>query len=289
MDEAVGGISSGVPSGSSTRKLNSPWEIGGMRSSPRRGTSSAAPARARIARTTTTPRAPRARSQEPRIGPGDAVHHAVEGAADRPAEEGQQAADRPQHGADRGQRRDRQADAEEAAETPELAGLLARRRRDRRGSRRLPETGLPPPTSAASIGIRVRDTASEATRENVGPRVALEAMLNDTGYLDMVRSERSIEAMGREENLKELVSAASDFEEDGPLSVGAADWAETDGLRRCELFLETISLVTDVDSLDDDAASVTLMTLHNAKGLEFPTVFMSGMEDGVFPPCEISR
>jgi DNA helicase-2/ATP-dependent DNA helicase PcrA len=118
---------------------------------------------------------------------------------------------------------------------------------------------------------------------NLGPRVALEAMLNDTGYLDMVRSERSIEAMGREENLKELVSAASDFEEDGPLSVGAADWAETDGLRRCELFLETISLVTDVDSLDDDAPTVTLMTLHNAKGLEFPTVFISGMEDGVFP------
>ncbi len=116
-----------------------------------------------------------------------------------------------------------------------------------------------------------------------GPRAALEAMLNETGYLDMVRSERSIEAMGREENLKELVSAATDFEEDGPLSMGAAEWETIEGVRRCELFLESISLVTDVDSLEDDAAAVTLMTLHNAKGLEFPVVFLTGMEDGVFP------
>ena len=97
-----------------------------------------------------------------------------------------------------------------------------------------------------------------------------------------MNSERSIEAMGREENLKELLSAVADFEETGPLSIGLADWEEADGLRRLELFLESISLVTDVDNLQDTDA-VTLMTLHNAKGLEFPVVFITGLEDGVFP------
>ncbi len=115
-----------------------------------------------------------------------------------------------------------------------------------------------------------------------GPTAGLEAILSETGYLDMIRSERSIEAMGREENLRELVSAASDFEENGPIAYGRADWAELDGLRKTELFLESISLVTDVDSYDDSEV-VTLMTLHNAKGLEFPVVFIVGMEDGVFP------
>jgi DNA helicase-2/ATP-dependent DNA helicase PcrA len=115
-----------------------------------------------------------------------------------------------------------------------------------------------------------------------GPTAALEAILSETGYLDMVRSERSIEAMGREENLRELVSAAADFEENGPLAYGRDDWAGLDGLRKTELFLETISLVTDVDSFEDTDV-VTLMTLHNAKGLEFPVVFIVGMEDGVFP------
>jgi len=115
-----------------------------------------------------------------------------------------------------------------------------------------------------------------------GPKAALEAITNDTGYMDWVRSERTIEAMGREENLRELVSAAADFEETGPASMGPAEWDEIDGVRRVEMFLEAISLVTDVDSMDSSEA-VTLMTLHNAKGLEFPVVFMTGMEDGVFP------
>ena len=121
-----------------------------------------------------------------------------------------------------------------------------------------------------------------AAQAALGPRAALEAILSESGYMDWVRSERTIEAMGREENLKELVSAAADFEETGPVSIGQADWDEMDGLRKVELFLESISLVTDVDSMEDTSA-VTLMTLHNAKGLEFPVVFITGMEDGVFP------
>ena len=116
----------------------------------------------------------------------------------------------------------------------------------------------------------------------MGPKAALEALLTETGYMDMVRAERSIEAMGREENLKELVSAASDFEESGPPAISPNEWDELDGVRKIELFLESISLVTDVDTMTDGDA-VTLMTLHNAKGLEFPVVFITGMEDGVFP------
>jgi DNA helicase-2/ATP-dependent DNA helicase PcrA len=115
-----------------------------------------------------------------------------------------------------------------------------------------------------------------------GPAVALEAVLSDTGYLDMIRSERSIEAMGREENLKELLTAASEFEETGPASMGPHEWEALDGVGKLQMFLESISLVTDLDSVGD-ASAVTLMTLHNAKGLEFPTVFLTGLEDGVFP------
>ena len=119
-------------------------------------------------------------------------------------------------------------------------------------------------------------------RAAAGPRQAIEATLDETGYLDWVRSEKTIEAMGREENLKELVSAVAEFEETGPASVGLQQWTELDGLAQLQLFLESISLVTDVDALEDSEA-VTLMTLHNAKGLEFPVVFVTGMEDGVFP------
>ena len=115
-----------------------------------------------------------------------------------------------------------------------------------------------------------------------GPQAAFQAVLDDTGYLDSVRAEKTIEALGREENLRELVSAAADFEESGPMTLGPADWNETAGIDRVEQFLESISLVTDIDNLEDVAA-VTLMTLHNAKGLEFPIVFVTGMEDGVFP------
>jgi len=115
-----------------------------------------------------------------------------------------------------------------------------------------------------------------------GPAAAIQAVLDETGYLDMIRSDRSIEAMGREENLKELASAVAEFEEVGPASMGPAEWAELDAMEKLGLFLESISLVADIDAWED-RDQVTLMTLHNAKGLEFPVVFITGMEDGVFP------
>ncbi|MEZ5174637.1 MAG: DNA helicase PcrA [Acidimicrobiia bacterium] len=121
-----------------------------------------------------------------------------------------------------------------------------------------------------------------AERAVLGPSAAVEAVLTDTGYLDSIREERTIEAMGREENLKELLTAAAEFEEAGPASVGPGDWAALDGTGKLEMFLEAISLVADADA-EIDSSTVTLMTLHNAKGLEFPTVFLTGLEDGVFP------
>jgi len=115
-----------------------------------------------------------------------------------------------------------------------------------------------------------------------GPESALEATLSDTGYFDMVRSERTIEAMGREENLKELLGAAAEFEETGPASMGPEEWNQLDGVGKLQMFLESISLVADLDGVEDTEV-VTLMTLHNAKGLEYPAVFVTGLEDGVFP------
>src|SRR5207245_5043285 len=83
-------------------------------------------------------------------------------------------------------------------------------------------------------------------------------------------SERSIEALGRVESLKELVTDAGQYE------AGMPDATLDD-------FLAQVALVSEQDDYDEEASSASLMTLHNAKGLEFPVVFMLGMEDGVFP------
>jgi DNA helicase II / ATP-dependent DNA helicase PcrA len=110
--------------------------------------------------------------------------------------------------------------------------------------------------------LTLLDDVADLTAGSPGP--LLQQLLERSGYLDQLEAERSIEAEGRLENLAELV--------------GAANEAET-----VDEFLEQISLVADTDDLDDDATSVTLMTLHSAKGLEFPVVFLIGLEDGIFP------
>ncbi|NOY56638.1 MAG: DNA helicase PcrA [Actinobacteria bacterium] len=117
-----------------------------------------------------------------------------------------------------------------------------------------------------------------------GAKAALEAVLAETGYLAEMEAERTIEALGRVENLRELVSVVEEYEAGavGTL-VDEEEWDELPGLRRLELFLESISLVTDLDELDEGTEAVTLMTLHTAKGLEFPVIFLIGMDDGVFP------
>ncbi|MGQ0833082.1 MAG: UvrD-helicase domain-containing protein [Microthrixaceae bacterium] len=96
------------------------------------------------------------------------------------------------------------------------------------------------------------------------PAPLLEALLERSGYLDELRAERSIESEGRLENLAELVGSAQDAES-------------------VDQFLEQVSLVSDADEIDGDDSQVVLMTIHAAKGLEFPAVFIMGLEDGVFP------
>ncbi len=98
----------------------------------------------------------------------------------------------------------------------------------------------------------------------------LERMLENTGILDALEAERTIEARGRIENLQELVGVAREYRQQAeePLLAG---------------FLQDIALVSDQDTISDERGLVTLMTLHNAKGLEFRAVFMIGMEEGIFP------
>jgi DNA helicase II / ATP-dependent DNA helicase PcrA len=142
-----------------------------------------------------------------------------------------------------------------------------------------------------------------------GVGTTLEAVLTRSGYLSELEAERSVESHGRIENLQELVGSARAFDEQvergevgglaaiGGVGVGetgaeggadagtgvAAVGAGPEGLARVQAFLEAISLVTDMDENDPEASSVTLMTLHSAKGLEYPVVFLIGLEDGVFP------
>jgi DNA helicase-2/ATP-dependent DNA helicase PcrA len=114
-------------------------------------------------------------------------------------------------------------------------------------------------------------------RVEAGPPIAelLKEMLQETGYLESLQAERTIEAQGRIENLDELVNVAAEYD--------AA--AEGDPAREPSLaeFLEQVALISDADERSDDEGLVTLMTLHNAKGLEYPIVFMIGCEEGVFP------
>jgi DNA helicase-2/ATP-dependent DNA helicase PcrA len=101
----------------------------------------------------------------------------------------------------------------------------------------------------------------------------VEDILDKSGYREMLKAEKSIEAQSRLENLDELLSVTKNFED------GSED-------KSLVAFLTDLALVADIDSLDDDGEekdSITLMTLHSAKGLEFPVVFLIGLEEGVFP------
>lgn len=118
----------------------------------------------------------------------------------------------------------------------------------------------------------------------LGVEGAIQAVLDDTGLVGVLEAEKTIEAMGRVENLRELVGVGAEFESANEGAViGDDDFDALDNLRRLEIFLETTALVADIDEWEEGAGAVTLMTLHTAKGLEFPAVFVIGMEDGVFP------
>ena len=127
------------------------------------------------------------------------------------------------------------------------------------------EAGL---TGRALAGVRTLSALLNRLREEkangAGPGELLADILTTTGYRAELEAEHTIESAGRLENLDELVGTAREY-------------ADVD------TFLEDVSLVADSDQLDDADGQVVLMTLHTAKGLEFPAVFLIGMEEGVFP------
>ncbi len=129
--------------------------------------------------------------------------------------------------------------------------------------RRSHDAGLTGPAArGVESFVRLLDELNEMALTE-GPGDLLQAALDQSGYLAELEGEGTVEAAGRIENVGELVGNAREF-------------------TRIDEFLEQVSLVADTDDLDDDNR-VVLMTLHSAKGLEFPAVFLVGMEDGVFP------
>ena len=123
-------------------------------------------------------------------------------------------------------------------------------------------------TGRSAAGIRQFCTLIDgAAGLEASPAAVLQELLERSGYLDELRSEKSVEADGRLENLAELVGVAGEHD-------------------TLDELLEAVALVADTDELADtgsDESAVTLMTMHSAKGLEYPDVYMVGMEDGVFP------
>jgi len=105
----------------------------------------------------------------------------------------------------------------------------------------------------------------------------LEKIWTDTGYMLQLKNEHTIEAENRQENLKELLTVTKEYD------LKLTENPNSAGISVLEGFLEEISLITDIDNYDSDSDAVVLMTLHNAKGLEYPVVFIIGMEDGIFP------
>ena len=146
----------------------------------------------------------------------------------------------------------------------EIAFLEAARRVEE-----IPELGTRGRGAVAGF-VGVLDRLRQTLDSGAGPQKMVEAASTESGYLLELEAERTVEAEGRIENIRELGGVAAEFEQrqpDGPLAE----------------FLEQVSLVSEQDEYDEEAGSVTLMTLHNAKGLEFPVVFIIGLEDGVFP------
>ena len=119
-------------------------------------------------------------------------------------------------------------------------------------------------------------TMIEEYREKVAQKAnianLIEELLDETGYIESLYDEGEIEGESRKENIEELINKSGEYE-DGELS----------------LFLEDVSLVADIDRMDENADRITLMTLHGAKGLEFDTVYLAGMEEGLFPSAMSSN
>ena len=127
--------------------------------------------------------------------------------------------------------------------------------------------------------IAFRDMIKEFSRNQNSVELSefVPIVLERSGYMAELREENSIESQSRIENLQEFVNVVKEFEADEFLG------DEEDDLGLLGNFLSQVALVSDIDQLNEDDKSVTLMTLHAAKGLEFPVVFLAGLEDGMFP------
>ncbi|WP_071458412.1 DNA helicase PcrA [Bacillus massilinigeriensis] len=134
--------------------------------------------------------------------------------------------------------------------------------------------GLSPKAEKAAAEFRSLISNFTNMQEFLSVTELVEDILDKSGYREMLKAEKSIEAQSRMENLDEFLTVTKSFE----------DSSEDKSLVG---FLTDLALVADIDRLDDDGEkktdTVTLMTLHSAKGLEFPVVFLIGMEEGVFP------
>jgi DNA helicase-2/ATP-dependent DNA helicase PcrA len=132
------------------------------------------------------------------------------------------------------------------------------------------EAGVAAAPRRAVEGLRTLLLSLQAGALELEVPELVERVLERTGYLEALEAERTIEAQGRIENLQELVGVAREYQE-------TADEPSLSS------FLQEISLYSDQDAIRGEQSLVTLLTLHNAKGLEFRAVFMIGMEEGIFP------
>jgi DNA helicase-2/ATP-dependent DNA helicase PcrA len=128
--------------------------------------------------------------------------------------------------------------------------------------------GTAPAKAVAGFRTLVLSLMSSAGELDVAELI--EAVLDRSGYLESLEAERTIEAQGRIENLQELVALAR-------------EWLESAAEPSLSTFLQEVSLYSDQDAIRGEGSLVTLMTLHNAKGLEFRAVYLIGMEEGIFP------
>lgn len=126
------------------------------------------------------------------------------------------------------------------------------------------------PEGAARIAGTIQPASSLSFNTTRFVTPIMQHLMQASGYVDSLKADRSEESISRLENLQELVTVTQEYDAS----------AEEPSLGE---FLESVSLVADIDSLGEGGEAVTLMTLHSAKGLEFPVVFMIGMEEGVFP------
>jgi DNA helicase-2/ATP-dependent DNA helicase PcrA len=147
---------------------------------------------------------------------------------------------------------------------------------------RVSEASAVPNKAAQSIGqfTSMLTALAVLVEAKTKPSVIIEAVLEQSGLLTELEASTDPQDEVRVENLKELVSASMEYEERPFEELGEDEEISLSG------FLEKVSLVADADEIpdgEDHGGVVTLMTLHTAKGLEFPTVFLTGMEDGIFP------